>query len=181
MKFNVSSTTLFAQLQSVSRVIASKNNKLPILDSILFDLQGQTLTLSASDEETTIRTSLEVENAEGAGKVAFDAKLLLGINNPAMSFAVQEVTGTIRYKQKPIAHFVTGGIELQGKTDQVYELPCTVELAEGASLLDILVIASKRSLDGLKADVSIQAALKKNGVLRAPFTFEDLDISSFTK
>ena len=74
MKFNVSSTTLFAQLQSVSRVIASKNNKLPILDNILFDLEGQTLTLSASDEETTIRTSLEVENAEGAGKVAFDAK-----------------------------------------------------------------------------------------------------------
>ncbi len=78
MKFNVSSTTLFAQLQSVSRVIASKNNKLPILDNILFDLEGQTLTLSASDEETAIRTSIEVENAEGGGKVAFDAKLLLG-------------------------------------------------------------------------------------------------------
>ena len=76
MKFNVSSTTLFAQLQSVSRVIASKNNKLPILDNILFDLEGQTLTLSASDEETTISTSLEVENAEAAGKVAFDATLL---------------------------------------------------------------------------------------------------------
>ena len=92
MKFNVSSTTLFAQLQSVSRVIASKNNKLPILDSILFDLQGQTLTLSASDEETTIRTSLEVENAEGAGKVAFDAKLLLGT---LREFPEQPLTFTI--------------------------------------------------------------------------------------
>ena len=92
MKFNVSSTTLFAQLQSVSRVIASKNNKLPILDNILFDLEGQTLTLSASDEETTIRTSLEVENAEGAGKVAFDAKLLLGT---LREFPEQPLTFTI--------------------------------------------------------------------------------------
>ena len=92
MKFNVSSTTLFAQLQSVSRVIASKNNKLPILDSILFDLQGQTLTLAASDEETTIRTSLDVENAEGAGKVAFDAKLLLGT---LREFPEQPLTFTI--------------------------------------------------------------------------------------
>jgi len=77
MKFNVSSTKLFAQLQAVSRVVLSKNT-MPILDCVLFDLQGETLTLSASDSETTIRTSLDVENAEGAGKVAFDAKLLLG-------------------------------------------------------------------------------------------------------
>ena len=112
---------------------------------------------------------------------SMDAKLMLGINNPAMSFAVQEVTGTIRYEEKPIAHFRTGGIELQGKSEQVYELPCTVTLAEGASLLDVLVIASRRSLQGLKADVDIQGALRKNGVLRAPVKFRDLDISSFSK
>ena len=112
---------------------------------------------------------------------SMDAKLLLGIDNPAMSFAVQEVSGDIRYQEKPVAHFVTAGLELQGKAEQVYELPCTVELAEGASLLDILVIASRRTLDGLKADVSVQAALKKNGALRAPLTFKDLDLSSFSK
>lgn len=112
---------------------------------------------------------------------SMDGKLLLGINNPAMSFAVNEVTGTVRYNEKEIAHFSTGSIELEGKTDQVYELPCSVELAEGASLLDVLIIASKRSLQGLKADVDVHAALKKNGVLRAPFQFRDLDLSSFSK
>lgn len=112
---------------------------------------------------------------------SMDGKLLLGINNPSISFAVQEVTGTIRYEDKPIAHFTTGGIELKAKTDQVYELPCTVTLAEGASLLDVLVIASKRSLKGLKADVDIWGGLKKNGVLRAPLKYRDLDISNFSK
>ena len=76
MKFNVSSTKLFAQLQAVSRVIAAKNS-LQILECVLFDLEGGVLTLTASDSETTIRTSLNVENAEGAGKVAVGGKMLL--------------------------------------------------------------------------------------------------------
>lgn len=76
MKFNVSSTKLFAQLQALSRVIASKSS-LAILEDVLFDLQGQVLTMTASDGETTIRTAIDVENAEGEGKVAFGAKLLL--------------------------------------------------------------------------------------------------------
>ena len=76
MKFQVSSTRLFNQLQAVSRVIGSKNS-LPILDDVLFSLEGNQLSLTASDGETTIRTRLEVENAEGAGTVAFGAKILI--------------------------------------------------------------------------------------------------------
>ena len=76
MKFNVSSSKLFSQLQAVSRVINNKN-ALPILDDVLFDLIGNELKLTASDGETTIRTTIEVEGAEGAGKVASAAKLLL--------------------------------------------------------------------------------------------------------
>ncbi len=110
-----------------------------------------------------------------------DAKLLIGIDNPARTFAVQEMSGVIRYQDKPLAHFVTSPVELEGKSAQIYELPCSVRLAEGTSILELLVIASKGSLDGLKADVDIQGALKKNGVLRKPFTFRDLDISQFKK
>lgn len=112
---------------------------------------------------------------------SMDAKLQLGIHNPAMSFAVEQVSGAIRYQDKTLAHFVTGGVELQGKSDQVYELPCTVTLDPEISILDLLVIASRHSLEGLKADVDVQAALKKNGVLKAPYSFKDLDISQFSK
>ena len=75
MKFTISSSKLFAQLQAVTRVINSKN-ALPILDDVLFDLSGNELKLTASDGETTIRTSVEVESVEGSGKVASAAKLL---------------------------------------------------------------------------------------------------------
>ncbi len=76
MKFNVSSSLLFQQLQAVSRIVVSKNS-LKILECVLFDLEDDSLSLTASDGETTIRTTIKVTDAEGSGKVAFGAKLLL--------------------------------------------------------------------------------------------------------
>ena len=126
-------------------------------------------------------TSMGISYIVPTSTRSMDAKLLIGINNPARSFAVQEITGTVYYKEKPVAHFVTGSLELEGKTVQEYELPCTVTLDDGASLLDVLVIASKRSLEGLTADLDIQAALKKNGVIRAPYKFRNLELSQFAQ
>lgn len=76
MKFIVSSTELLSHLQAISRVINSKNS-LPILDNFLLQLSGNTLTMTASDIETTLITSMEVDNAEGDGKVAVASRLLL--------------------------------------------------------------------------------------------------------
>ena len=93
MKFNVSSSKLFAQLQAVSRVIAAKNS-LQILEAVLFDLEGDVLTLTASDSETTIRTSLQVDDAQGSGKVAVGGKLLLEtlkeFSEQPLSFQIDE-------------------------------------------------------------------------------------------
>jgi len=76
MKFIVSSTDLLSHLQAISRVINSKNS-LPILDNFLLSLEGNTLTMTASDIETTLITSMEVETVEGSGKVAVASRLLL--------------------------------------------------------------------------------------------------------
>jgi len=76
MKFIVSSSDLLSHLQAISRVINSKNS-LPILDNFLFQINGTTLTLTASDIETTLITSMEVESVEGSGKVAVASRLLL--------------------------------------------------------------------------------------------------------
>ena len=57
MKFIVSSTALFSHLQAISRVINSKN-ALPILDCFLFELEDGTLSVTVSDSETTMVTSV---------------------------------------------------------------------------------------------------------------------------
>lgn len=75
MKFVVSSTELLGHLQSISRVISSKNT-LPILDNFLFFLDGNVLEITASDLETTLITTLHIENASKSGKVAIPARIL---------------------------------------------------------------------------------------------------------
>ena len=76
MKFIVSSTTLFSYLQNLSRVVNSKNT-LPILECLLFEITDGTLTVTASDSETTIITSLEVNECDDNGRFAVSCKTLL--------------------------------------------------------------------------------------------------------
>ena len=77
MNFIISSTTLLKHLQNISGVL-STSNSLPILDNFLFEIMGNQLTVSASDLETTMRTSFPVE-ANEEGKIAIPAKLLLDV------------------------------------------------------------------------------------------------------
>ncbi len=87
MKFIVSSSQLLKQLQILGGVINS-NNTLPILDNFLFELSNNELRISASDLETTMSTSLEVE-ADETGAIAVPARLLLDI---LKTFAEQPLT-----------------------------------------------------------------------------------------
>jgi DNA polymerase III subunit beta len=76
MKFVVSSTELLTHLSAVSKVISSKST-MPILDNFLFDLADTELTITASDLESTLITSIELDNTEGSGSIAVPAKLLI--------------------------------------------------------------------------------------------------------
>lgn len=75
MKFVASSTDLLSHLQAISRVISSKNT-LPILDNFLFELKGNDLIITASDLESTMITTLSLENADGEGIIAIPARIL---------------------------------------------------------------------------------------------------------
>jgi DNA polymerase-3 subunit beta len=76
MKFVVSSTELLKHLNAISRVISSKNT-LPILDNFLFRLEGKSLSVTASDLETTLITTMQLDHSEEDGLVALPAKILL--------------------------------------------------------------------------------------------------------
>lgn len=145
MKFNVSSTKLFAQLQAVSRVIASKNS-LAILEDVLFDLNGSTLTLTASDGETTIRTSLDVENAEGAGKVASGARLLL---ETLKEFSEQPLTFSIDEQNFAVNMVSTNGTySFVGVNGNEYpEMPATEEDTHSVTM------SSKMLLDAINKTI----------------------------
>ncbi len=76
MKFKVSSIELLSHLQVIGRVVSNKNS-MPILDYFLFEVNQDVLTMTASDIETTMITSMTVQEVEGEGKIAVASKLLL--------------------------------------------------------------------------------------------------------
>ena len=55
MKFTLSSNALSSRLQTLAKVINSKNS-LPILESFLFQIHNGQLTLTASDSENVMQT-----------------------------------------------------------------------------------------------------------------------------
>ncbi len=75
MKFVISSTELLSHLQAISRVISNKNT-LPILDIFLFQLNDKELKITASDLETTLITTISLENVTDEGSIAIPARIL---------------------------------------------------------------------------------------------------------
>ena len=76
MKFIVSSQLLSKNLQNISGIITT-NKSVPIVENILFSLSGNDLLLTSTDLETTMVAHVALAQAEGEGKVAVPAKLVV--------------------------------------------------------------------------------------------------------
>ena len=87
MKFIISSQELLKHLQLVSGVL-NASNTLPILDNFLFEIKDNSLTVSASDLETTMTTTFAIES-KGDVSIAIPAKLLM---DALRSFPEQPLT-----------------------------------------------------------------------------------------
>ena len=88
MRFTLSSTALSSKLVALSRVINSKN-ALPILGDFVFDINGQTLSLTASDSENTMQTTVELTECDGDGRFAIGNHDLL---EAVKGFSEQPIT-----------------------------------------------------------------------------------------
>ena len=75
MNFSVSSSAFLKQLQVASGALSS-NPVMAILEDFLLELKGKLLTITTSNLEVTIQTSLEVQG-KGNGKIAISGKTLL--------------------------------------------------------------------------------------------------------
>ncbi len=78
MKLIISSAELLKGVMAVSKAIPAKS-PLPILENFLFDLKGNTLEITASDSELTLKTQIEVETAEEEGRIAVPAKHMMDL------------------------------------------------------------------------------------------------------
>lgn len=132
MKFIVSSTALFSHLQAASRVINSKNT-VAILDCFLFELEDGTLSVTASDSETTMITSFEVNESDTNGRFAVTAKTLIDalkeIPEQPLTFQVNPATFEI------VVQYQNGKYNLMGQNAD--EFPLSATLGDNAVRIDM--------------------------------------------
>jgi DNA polymerase-3 subunit beta len=97
MKFIVSSAALLKQLSGINGVITT-SPVVPILENFLFDIQDSNLTVTASDLETSMITTLHVEAREN-GRIAVPARILLdtlkNLPEQPVTFTIDEETYTV--------------------------------------------------------------------------------------
>ncbi|MDO4823158.1 MAG: DNA polymerase III subunit beta [Bacteroidales bacterium] len=151
MKFNVSSTVLCNRLQTLSKVLSSKNS-IQILDCILFHLQQDKLTLTASDGEITLVTSLDVNESSGNGLFAANAAQVINglkeISEQPVQISLNEDTYSIEIK------YQNGSSNFIGQSGNEYPIP--------------------QQISDNTQTVSISSSVLQNGISRAIFaTAED--------
>lgn len=76
MRLTISSTALASRLSALSKVFNNKNT-MPILDCYLFDVKGNTLTITASDSENVMTTQLQADEADSEGTFAVNYRTIL--------------------------------------------------------------------------------------------------------
>lgn len=76
MRLTISSNALANKLAALSKVFNSKNS-MPILDCYLFEVSGDTLTLTASDSENVMMTKLQLDEVSGEGTFAINNRTIL--------------------------------------------------------------------------------------------------------
>ncbi len=149
MKFIVSSTGLFSHLQAISRVINSKNS-LPILDCFLLELTDGTLSITASDSETTLTTSIETNEYDADGRLAVNSKTIL---DALKEIPEQPLTFEINENMEIMVKYQNGKYSLMGQNADEY--PQATTLGSNA------------------VHVSMGAMVLMNGINRALFATAD--------
>ena len=124
MKFSINSSLLSQRLQTLGRVINSKN-AMPILGNFLFKISGNDLTLTASDNEVYLTTTAELIYSEGDIEFTVNAKTIQDaikeIPEQPMEFTIdaQTLELTIGYQN--------GKYTLMGESADAYPLCKPIE------------------------------------------------------
>lgn len=132
MRFTLSSSALTNKLVALSKVINSKNS-LPILANFVFEIENNTLRLTTSDSENTMKTSLELNESDSNGVFAIGNHDLIeavkGISEQPITFDVnlQDNIAKISY--------LNGLFSLP--IDSADEFPIAQEISAGANVINI--------------------------------------------
>lgn len=96
MRFTLSSTVLSNKLSALAKVINSKNS-ISILSDFVFEIEGSKLTLTASDNENTMTTTMDIVESDGDCSFAIGNHDILeavkGFSEQPLEFSIDQDKG----------------------------------------------------------------------------------------
>ena len=120
MKFTVNSALLSQRLQTLGRVISSKNS-IPILGTFFFKLKDGVLSVMASDNEIVLTTVLDLVASEGEMEFTINAKTaqdsIREIPEQPLEFCVNDDTLEIT------VYYQNGSYSMMAESSDQYPLP----------------------------------------------------------
>ena len=120
MRFQVSSTALYARLQALNRVINTKST-LNILECILFETEDNQLKMTASDSETTLVAKLALDDLQGGGRFAIKAATII---NSLKELYEQPITLDVNEETFEVKmYYQNGKSSFVGQSADEYPLP----------------------------------------------------------
>ena len=120
MKFVISSSVLSSRLMTIGRVIVQKNT-IPILDCFCFDIQGTTLTITASDNDTTLTAKAELNECDSDVRFAVNAKTLQDAIKEIPDQPLECYLNTESYELT--VEYQNGQYKLMGQSAEEYPTP----------------------------------------------------------
>lgn len=120
MKFVIYSSVLSSRLMTIGRVIVQKNT-IPILDCFCFDIQGTTLTITASDNDTTLTAKAELNECDSDVRFAVNAKTLQDAIKEIPDQPLECYLNTESYELT--VEYQNGQYKLMGQSAEEYPTP----------------------------------------------------------
>lgn len=120
MKFVISSSVLSSRLMTIGRVIVQKNT-IPILDCFCFDIQSTTLTITASDNDTTLTAKAELNECDSDVRFAVNAKTLQDAIKEIPDQPLECYLNTESYELT--VEYQNGQYKLMGQSAEEYPTP----------------------------------------------------------
>lgn len=134
MRFTVSSSALSSKLNMLAKVIGSKNS-LPILDCFLFQVANGEMSITASDSDNVIKSTLALTDHDGEGEFCVPNRVILDalkeLPEQPLHFDVDAAGEAVAIKivyQNGLYHFTGQSAEEYPRTQSMNDACTTVSL-----------------------------------------------------
>jgi DNA polymerase-3 subunit beta len=160
MTFTLSSSVLSSKLGILAKVINSKNS-LSILDSFLFEVKDETLTITASDNNNMMKCFVPLTSVSGQGAFCVSNRIIL---NAVKELAEQPLTFEVDDNSNNIqVVYQNGSYSIMGQNSDEY--PNMQQINEGYTETQISAAALANNIQRtLFATASDELRMVMNGI-----------------